>query len=269
MDQKIGKYTTKSTSPRWSMVAFAYMLDTIRVNATSLLALTGGSNIGKVDSFKCGWDLVMSLVTPAIEARSRNGLSSNVQMKMDHILGQCFCTTSLFSQHIYFAYRLINFLLVSMMWIFGIMFITISRQLIITNMCCLGIPRLSAVPTDALLSKSDIKFEEKSELPRNCSACKASTIGVGQKKKKDSLHRVKAQCQICEDACCPRHSVIVCNNHVKWQYLICILFLLRFSFFLLLFWKLIRSFVIQICVFFLPSRQYAKSIPAKFCTIMK
>lgn len=115
MDQKIGKYTTKSTSPRWSMVAFAYMLDTIRVNATSLLALTGGSNIGKVDSFKCGWDLVMSLVTPAIEARSRNGLSSNVQMKMDHILGQCFCTTSLFSQHIYFAYRLINFLLVSMM----------------------------------------------------------------------------------------------------------------------------------------------------------
>ena len=39
VDQKMGTYTVKSKSRKWIMVAFSYLLDTIRVNACTILAL--------------------------------------------------------------------------------------------------------------------------------------------------------------------------------------------------------------------------------------
>ena len=39
IDQKMGYYTVKTKSRRWTMVAFAYLLDTIRVNASTVLAV--------------------------------------------------------------------------------------------------------------------------------------------------------------------------------------------------------------------------------------
>ena len=39
IDQKMGYYTVKTKSRRWTMVTFAYLLDTIRVNASTVLAV--------------------------------------------------------------------------------------------------------------------------------------------------------------------------------------------------------------------------------------
>ena len=63
------------------------MLDTARVNATTLYGLAIGKESKKVDSFKAGWDLVMYLAIPAIQQRSREGLSSALIEKMDKFLG--------------------------------------------------------------------------------------------------------------------------------------------------------------------------------------
>ena len=39
IDQNMGYYTVKTKSRRWIMVAFEYLLDTIRVNASTVLAV--------------------------------------------------------------------------------------------------------------------------------------------------------------------------------------------------------------------------------------
>ena len=39
VDQKMGTYAVKSKSRKWTMVGFSYLLDTIRVNACTILAL--------------------------------------------------------------------------------------------------------------------------------------------------------------------------------------------------------------------------------------
>ena len=87
VDQKIGRYSTKTVSQRWSLVAFYYMLDTLRVNATTLYAKATRTDPRKVDSFKVGWELVLELVLPYIRARSKNGLTTAVVQKINTMLG--------------------------------------------------------------------------------------------------------------------------------------------------------------------------------------
>ena len=88
MDQKIFKYSCKSISNRWTMVNFFYIFDTIRCNAITLDTLKYKKNQHKVDSFDIGWELVMNLVRPQIEARLRVGLHSSLLRKMSFILGK-------------------------------------------------------------------------------------------------------------------------------------------------------------------------------------
>ena len=86
MDQKISKYSCKSILNRWTMVNFFYILDNIRCNATTLYTLKHKKNPRKVDSFDIGWELIMNLVRPKIEARPRVGLHSSLLSKMSFIL---------------------------------------------------------------------------------------------------------------------------------------------------------------------------------------
>ena len=57
------------------MVHFNYLLDTIRCNALSLLAIKLDKSLKKVNSFDVGFELLMSLVKPFVAGRSINGLS--------------------------------------------------------------------------------------------------------------------------------------------------------------------------------------------------
>ncbi|KAG1713940.1 PiggyBac transposable element-derived protein 4 [Nymphon striatum] len=87
VDQKIGSYTCTAKSPKWKMVALYYILDTIRINATTLLALTEKQDPKKMNSFDVGWELAMSLVIPNISRRNRNGLNILIQRKIKTIVG--------------------------------------------------------------------------------------------------------------------------------------------------------------------------------------
>ena len=69
-------------------VALFYTLDTARVNAKTLYCLAQGKHPRSYDSFKFGWDLMLSLVRPFAELRSRNGLQHPIQVKMDILLGK-------------------------------------------------------------------------------------------------------------------------------------------------------------------------------------
>ena len=51
VDQKIGSYAVKAKSRKWTMVAFLYLLENIRVNACALLTLNKGLDPKKVNSF--------------------------------------------------------------------------------------------------------------------------------------------------------------------------------------------------------------------------
>ena len=89
----MSKYSTKSTKPKWTMVNFYYILDTIRSNASTLYAIKHNISPSKVNSFSNGWDLVVSLVKPQIMARPTNGLSTNTLSKMSVIVGKEFVAT--------------------------------------------------------------------------------------------------------------------------------------------------------------------------------
>ena len=82
VDQKMGAYTTKSKSRKWSKVVFFYLLDTIRVNASTVFALATKKSPTKINSFDFGVELADSLIRPYLTERSQNGLQSVIQAKM-------------------------------------------------------------------------------------------------------------------------------------------------------------------------------------------
>ena len=47
----MGTYTVKSKSRKWTMVAFSYLLDTVRVNACTILALNQKKEPKKENAF--------------------------------------------------------------------------------------------------------------------------------------------------------------------------------------------------------------------------
>lgn len=88
VDQRMGFLTCKTKSRKWTMVAFAYVLDMARVNSATIHALNKNEDPQKGDSFKFGFDLVMQLVKPFIEQRSTQRLSWLIKSKISLILGR-------------------------------------------------------------------------------------------------------------------------------------------------------------------------------------
>lgn len=88
VDQRMGFLTCKTKSRKWTMVAFAYLLDMARVNSSTILALNTGMDPLKQDSFKYDFDLVMLLVKPFIEQRNTERLSWLVESKIALIIGR-------------------------------------------------------------------------------------------------------------------------------------------------------------------------------------
>ena len=83
-DVVIGKYTTKYKTRRWTMNAFAYMLDTARTNAHTVFKEIKHD----IRTFDFIWQLGMLLVNTHITRRSANnvGLQQTVITKMCKVL---------------------------------------------------------------------------------------------------------------------------------------------------------------------------------------
>ena len=76
----------KTKSKRWTISAFAYVIDTARVNAGTLFSLKKNTDPRRLNSFLFGLDLARSLVLPLLQRRNRNGLQKNILKKMDMCL---------------------------------------------------------------------------------------------------------------------------------------------------------------------------------------
>ena len=87
MDRQIWKYTTKAKSPKWTRVSFHYVLDTTRVNASTVFTLNFYLSAADVNAFAIGWSLAESLVLPLARQRSTVGLSSKTQLKLSFLVG--------------------------------------------------------------------------------------------------------------------------------------------------------------------------------------
>ncbi|KAF0287262.1 PiggyBac transposable element-derived protein 2 [Amphibalanus amphitrite] len=86
VDQRMGSYTCKTKSRKWTMAALAYILDTCRVNAGTVMSLNAGQKPRLLVSADFGWELVMQLVEPHVRRRSHQGLSKHVQAKINLLL---------------------------------------------------------------------------------------------------------------------------------------------------------------------------------------
>ena len=88
VDQRIGFYSCRSKSRRWTVNSFSYVLDTCRVNAGTVYAMNNDLNPRSIKSLEFGLDLAMLLIRPHIECRSLTGLNFSVLRKIEIVLGQ-------------------------------------------------------------------------------------------------------------------------------------------------------------------------------------
>ena len=64
INYKMGFYSVKMTTDRWTIVSLAYLLNTVHVNVCSVYAINNGLDPKKHNSFDFGLQLAKSLVTP-------------------------------------------------------------------------------------------------------------------------------------------------------------------------------------------------------------
>ena len=82
VDQRMGFYSCKFKARRWSMTAFAYIVDTARVNASTLFAMNQKKDPLKLNSFEFGMDVVFGLISPFLKQRNKSRLSPIIKKKM-------------------------------------------------------------------------------------------------------------------------------------------------------------------------------------------
>lgn len=75
-DQHMGSYTTKSKTRKWTLVAHAYILDIVRVNAQTIATANGAT---VKSSFEFAWELVLALAKPHMQSRLAIG---GLQMRL-------------------------------------------------------------------------------------------------------------------------------------------------------------------------------------------
>ena len=81
-------YSCQTRSRKCTLVVFAYLLDTIQKNSTTLYALNRNMDPKKQSSFEFGYSLAEQLILPQIRRRNKNGLKSNVIKKIEIVTGE-------------------------------------------------------------------------------------------------------------------------------------------------------------------------------------
>ena len=91
VDQKMGKYSVKPKSNKWTVAHASYLFDVARVNASTLHLLNQNKcpKTHSNESFKIGWKLAMSLIFPQLHHRhnNSNGLQRYTQKAIADLLG--------------------------------------------------------------------------------------------------------------------------------------------------------------------------------------
>jgi hypothetical protein len=87
VDQRIGFYSVSTKSKRWTMAAFSYMLDTMRVNAQTIFSMNNGVHPRKTKSFEFGMEIVKFLITPhLITRKTLPGMRRSTISKINMVL---------------------------------------------------------------------------------------------------------------------------------------------------------------------------------------
>lgn len=81
MDQKIQFYSVKASSRKWTMVVFSYLLDTVRVNSTTLFAINKKLDPKKCNAFNYTFNVAERLVVLQMKRKKRVSLLSNIIKK--------------------------------------------------------------------------------------------------------------------------------------------------------------------------------------------
>ena len=90
-DQRMDAYTTSSKSHRWTLAVLAYLLDTLRVNAQTLVALNLGIDPRLYNSLIFGKKMARGLVLEHILRRlGSKDLTAAIRAKMTLFLGPDF-----------------------------------------------------------------------------------------------------------------------------------------------------------------------------------
>ena len=87
VDQRMAFHTCKTKSRKWTTIAFAYMIDTARVNSSTIYALNKKIDPLKQKSFEYGFELVMQLVKPHIARRNQKYLPMVIKRKIALVIG--------------------------------------------------------------------------------------------------------------------------------------------------------------------------------------
>ena len=87
-DQMNDFYTICAKTCRWSVLAFYYMVDTIRVNTKTLWCIKHKKSFSKVSTFDVAFELANALVIPFIEQRYLNGLRKPLLKKINYVLNK-------------------------------------------------------------------------------------------------------------------------------------------------------------------------------------
>ena len=89
VDQRIGNYSVNSLSKRWPMTAFAYILDTARINSQTMFAINHDLSPRQQNSFLFGWELAKQLITPHLRERKLiSGLQTSTLNKINMFLNE-------------------------------------------------------------------------------------------------------------------------------------------------------------------------------------
>ena len=88
VDQLNDYYTVLYQSNRWDLVAFYYILNTIRVNSKTLFCIKKGLDMKKENIFDLAFELAKSFTYPFIEQRRINRLRKSATRKIDFVLNR-------------------------------------------------------------------------------------------------------------------------------------------------------------------------------------
>ena len=88
IDQRMGFYSCKSKSKRWTMNVFLCVLDTCRVNAGMIYAMNNDLQPRNIKSVDFGFELAMSLIRPHRVQQSLIDINSFVVRKIEIVLGK-------------------------------------------------------------------------------------------------------------------------------------------------------------------------------------
>ena len=87
VDQRMGSYTTKTKSRKWTTNVFNMILDQSRVNAQTIWSLNKDVDPRTSNSLDFGLELAKTLVVPHIARRNKNGIQKPIVQKIIMFLG--------------------------------------------------------------------------------------------------------------------------------------------------------------------------------------